>query len=365
MNVIAHRLGTRFLGWIRTAPDHLIRILGDRDRPQIRIMAQREIGLRTSLDSQHTLMDGLGSDAPGIRRSAAWALGRFGQPSDAERLVNAMRMERVDVVRFAMGVAAVSCGVDPVNVRTDLDRASRRQLEGAYGPRDVGEYAGFGLREIADCWNLLELAQGSTRNEFRARAREVFGFDEDNRDSVIRLALLSDPVDFDALSGMWRTAGRRMRLTLTRAKGLHGDPRWIPSLLQSLFAMDVDPGHGFALRSEAALALGRIGVPAVGPNVVRALEVEALEQEGRPGAGLGIQRSVRTALLAALGELQSNPKALVQYLDNTHGTAGGGHYLAAMDALWKVGVSTELKEVGQGTGMAADNARAVLAALSL
>jgi HEAT repeat protein len=353
------------LGWIRTAPDHLIRLAGDRERPQIRIMAQREIGLRTLLESHPTLLNGLASNVPGVRRSAAWALGRCGQFTDAESLLAAVQNERVDVVRFAMGMAAVNCGADALDVRAHLERASRRQMKGAYGARDVGEYAGFGLREIADCWGLLELSAHTTRNDFRARAREVLGFDDDNRDSVIRLALVSDPADFDVLKGMWRTSGRRMRLTLTRAKGLHGDPRWIPSLLQSLFAMDVDPGHGFALRSEAALALGRIGVPSLGHNLVHALEVEALEQEGRPGAGLGIQRSVRTALLAALGELQSNPKALVQYLDNTHGTAGGGHYLPAMDALWKVGATTDLRRVGEGKGMAADNAKAVLAALSV
>jgi hypothetical protein len=36
-----------------------------------------------------------------------------------------------------------------------------------------------------------------------------------------------------------------------------------------------------------------------------------------------------------------------------------------MDALWKVGATTDLRRVGEGKGMAADNAKAVLAALSV
>tara|TARA_B110000495_G_C22769754_1_gene450501 strand:- start:330 stop:683 length:354 start_codon:yes stop_codon:yes gene_type:complete len=91
--------------------------------------------------------------------------------------------------------------------------------------------------------------------------------------------------------------------------------------------------------------------------------MEALDQEGRPGAGLGIQRPVRRYLLAALGELQCSADVLAQYLGNTHGSAEGGFYLPAMDALWKVGDSKCLRRSLDGPEFVAANALGVLVAL--
>ncbi len=113
----------------------------------------------------------------------------------------------------------------------------------------------------------------------------------------------------------------------------------IPILIGALRATDVDPGRGFTQRRLAATAIGRIGLRRATPVLLRALSDEALDFEGRPGAGMGIQYPVRTNLLWALGEI-ADPAAiptLIGYLGNTSGSAFGGFYLAAMDALWKFG----------------------------
>ena len=130
---------------------------------------------------------------------------------------------------------------------------------------------------------------------------------------------------------------------LFNALGVGGDPRALPLLVDALRATDVDPGRGFTQRRLAATAIGRIGLRAATPVLLRALQDEALDFEGRPGAGMGIQYPVRTNLLWALGEV-ADPAAvptLLSYLGNTSGSAFGGFYLAAMDALTKIGPAAE------------------------
>ncbi len=365
MNMIANRLNRSVLGRMGGVPDRMLAILGDRGPVQIRIAAQREIGSRGLCSERKTLIRDLSSSVPGVRRSSAWALGQLSVSGDSEKLRDAAEQERVDSVRFELCVAAVRCGHSPSAAYAVVEQASMRELVGAYGSRRVGGYAGYGEEVLRQYWEAALTQTDGGHISSHARAREECGFEAADRDQIIQQALRGDPSFMSPLQNLWVTSGRRMRLTLTMAKGLHGDPRWIPSLLSSLFSVDVDPGHGFALRSEAALALGRIGVPAVGPQLLKAIEFEALDQEGRPGAGLGVQRSVRSCLIAALGELQAAEGALAGYLDNTHGNATGGLYLPAMDALWKVGDRQPLAEASRRGGIAAANAQGVLAAMSV
>jgi HEAT repeat protein len=99
--------------------------------------------------------------------------------------------------------------------------------------------------------------------------------------------------------------------------------------------------------------------------MVRALEDEALEYEGRPGAGLGIQIPVRSVLLYALGEAGAHDQIglLIRYLSNTHGSVMGGFYLPAMDALVKLNAVDELAKLVQGPELLAANALGVLGML--
>ena len=364
MNVGAHDFGASIAGRVRNAPDRLLPMLCDRGGSRIRIMAQREIGVRMLTQESTRLVRNLSSPIPGVRRSSAWALGRLGEPVFSAALFAAAESERVDAVRFQMAVSAVACGTTQHEAYGILKAASGRTLCGAYGERTVGGYAGFGEIETRQYWDWAirsAIEQDTVFN--RARAREGCDF-EGEREAVLVKALSGLPDDFESLVALWRTAGRRMRLTLTVAKGLHGDPRWIPSLLRSLFSTDIDPGHGFALRAESVIALGRIGAPSVAPLIEKAMTMEALDQEGRPGAGLGIQRSVRESILASLGELQAGQSIAMSYLGNTHSTASGGLYLPAMDALWKSADKVSLRRAAALGGLAGRNASGVLDALS-
>ena len=330
-----------------------------------RAMAVQEIGIRSEGDFQPVLMRLIEDDSPAIRRHAAMAASRKGDPAAAPVLLNRARLERVDMVRFSLAAAAVACGADPTEAGAVLLQAAGRTLVGAYGRRGTAGCAGYDSDTTAALWAIWVDGDEATLDFSRARAlaREVPGFEADNRSAVIALSLHADPRDVPLLKGLWAGAGRRMRLTLVMAMGLHGDPRWLAPLRDVLLAMDVDPGHGFALRSEAATALGRLGLDAAVPYLVRALTNEALDHEGRPGAGLGIQRSVRTHILGALGELGGSSAVLADYLGNTHGSAEGGFYLAAMDGLWKAGSADPLYGLLDAEAVVAANALGVLGAL--
>jgi len=95
------------------------------------------------------------------------------------------------------------------------------------------------------------------------------------------------------------------------------------------------------------------------------MEDEALEYEGRPGAGLGIQIPVRSALLYALGEAgsEAHRELLLTYLGNTSGSVLGGFYLPAMDALIKLGSARDLERLLRGPELVAANALGVLGAV--
>jgi HEAT repeat protein len=328
-----------------------------------RVGAIRELGCRPEHEFGAVLIGLVRDSSPGVRRAAAWALGVAGCQSVCGQLVAQVQRERVDVVRFTMAVAAVRCGAVSGPIEAGLKAAALRKMSGAYGSRPTGDCAGFGLKTVKALWALAGTDQGQTFSTTRARLREMLDFEPGDREAVVGLGLMADPRDFQLLDGLWATAGRRMRLSLILAMGLHGDPRWIKRLLMAISAMDVDPAHGFAQRSEAATALGRLGLSLVVPALVRALENEALDHEGRPGAGLGIQRSVRLNILGALGELGGARRVLLDYLDNTSGTATGGYYLVAMDGLRKTGDATGLAAYASGEAVLSANIVGVIAAI--
>jgi HEAT repeat protein len=96
--------------------------------------------------------------------------------------------------------------------------------------------------------------------------------------------------------------------------------------------------------------------------------MEAIDHEGRPGAGLGIQFPVRTTLIWAVGELQDKRavSVLLPFLNDDAGSPTGGFYLAAMDALWKLGPTAvpELRRAAStGDATVACNARHLLSEL--
>jgi HEAT repeat protein len=218
-----------------------------------------------------------------------------------------------------------------------------------YGVRDLAEAVGQGPDKVRRRWQQVLAPQadaeaplpdpvpsaGSVAAGLRAHLDEV----PDDRWKLEALGACQNGEDLERVLDRQRHGGRREAHSIVVALGHMGDPRAIRFLTDTLEAMDTDPGHGFTGRREAGLAMGRIGDPVAGRVLARALETEALEHEGRPGAGLGIQFPVRSALLYAMGEVGDGTQfsQVARYLGNTSGSALGGFHLPAMDALIKLG----------------------------
>lgn len=338
----------------------------------LRIRALRQMGVCTEFESSVFLRDALSGQAPGVRCAAAWSLGWRGDPSHAPELLRAAALERCDGVRWAMAIGAVRCGAAAAPAWEVIRSGSERTLFTWSGCRQPGSLLGFGLMEARDHWRVAlafdgeptELPQPIPVASLRAQSLSRCLADPDDRQALMDLAVFQHPDDWPVIAGRLNHQGRRMRHAVTDAMGVHGDPRSVEALLRVLHAVDVDPGHGFSARARAARALGLIGMPTVRAHLIRALDDEALDHEGRPGAGMGIQTSVRTTILAALGEVGASGAAdvLAGYLANTTGTACGGFYLAAMDSLVKLDAVGAVRGLLSGSEVRVANGLGVLRA---
>ena len=289
-------------------------------------------------------------------------------------LLEVMERERADEVLMAGSVAAVRLGLPVAEGWSLVHRHASRRVMTWYGPKELGEAVGFGRVEAARRWRLAlaphseedpdqlsvepsRALRGGFKDRIQADSRDVEAWEA--------LGAQQNSEDHDLLVG--RTARKAAVESHARihALGLHGDPRAARFLTRRLRGLGDDPGHGFQSRRAVGLALGRLGDPRAGRVLCRALEDEALEHEGRPGAGLGIQIPVRATLLYALGEAGSRThiELLCRYLANTSGSVLGGFYLPAMDALIKLGAASEVRTWAEGPELVAANALGVLGAL--
>lgn len=310
---------------------------------------------------------GLLSDpVPGVRRAAAAVLGWSSDPRWVDLLRDRARVERCDEPRLSLLVAAARCGLPCAGAWSALVALGRREYGTPCGPRAID------VERIDLRWRMAlaplddappdALPVRPPHSVRDALLRRVL--DGDDRYAIEALGAQQWPSDLPALVARQRGApGRRESLACIAALGLSGDPRAVPALAGALASVDDDPGHGFAARREAALAIGRIGDPSSAGLLLRALEAEARDFEGRPGAGLGLQRPVRAAIVEALGECGAIAvaPALVHLLGDRSGTPHGGLYLTAMDALWKLGARASLSAArGDEAIAAAAGVRAAL-----
>lgn len=312
----------------------------------------------------------LDRDEAALRRAAARALGNLGPTEALGPLRTAWDTERTEEGRIALAVARARCGDDPAALAAALDAYDRRTLQTAGGARSPA--AVHGVTPLCErFWSALGDHPGEVRPraELLAERRAALqastplvgeasapprpsgtdGAPPSPRPATVApprsldrshaLAALGHPDDLAPIQARLRSAGRRGEHTLFVAMGLTGDPRAAGPLRDALRATDVDPGRGFAQRRIAATGLGRLGLRQGAGWIARALQDEVADFEGRPGAGLGIQYPVRTNLLWALGEIAdpASLPVLLAHLGDTHGSALGGFYLPAMDALQKLG----------------------------
>ncbi|MSQ03671.1 MAG: hypothetical protein EXR71_17595 [Myxococcales bacterium] len=260
-------------------------------------------------------------------------------------------------------LARLRAGESYDGLRAELAALDARTVPTPGGPRAPGQ--ALSIAPLADRFTIVGADAGVPRSLARSRLLD----DERAPSRWLRLAALHHPDDFGVLLSARASAGRRGDHLLLEALGLHGDPRALVVLKDALHARDVDPGRGFMQRRLAADGLGRLGLAAAVPLLRRALAAERADFEGRPGAGLGIQYPVRANLVWALGELGSADALddLVACLGDTSGTAFGGLYLPAMDALVRMGALAQgpLRRCeAAGIEPAATHARGVLAILA-
>jgi hypothetical protein len=317
--------------------------------PRLRIAAALALARRGVVDSAW-----LADSVPGVRRMAARGLGWRGRERGA--LEDAFGTEGTDTVRVALGAALLRCG------------ATASRVLGGLGPISVDGGArasipGVPPMRVALWWELGRIDEGPPPDRDAAlEAGRVRLEDGDAGPWVPAIAALAPDWLLGRLPKLEASAGRREDHALLDAIGWLGDPRARPRLITALERMDIDPGRHYAERRVAAQALGRIGDPSVTAMISAALEREALEFEGRPGAGLGVQAPVRAVLLWALGELQSGGDLLAGYLGDSGGAALG---IAAAEALRKHGMAVEdlLLARLDGPEAAARQAAAVLVSI--
>lgn len=321
MAVLPHRLRPRIASLPPRALRSLLRF-GPRSRRLSAARRLAELG-----DPESALPALLSAPEPGLRRVAAAC-----SPPDQVR--EALERERSTSVAVAMSLRCLKAGQPQAVIHGLLRRRCLVPVPLPEGSRVPESALGMGL---ASPERLLdERLDGSTRG-------------------------------WEAWQEAWRQAGKREQNRLLVELGWIGDPRALGLLEGLLVSMDVDPGRGFAWRRLSALAIGRIGDPGATPALIRAIEVEAAEHEGRPGAGLGIQFPVRAVLLWALGELQdpASLPTLLAHLDQDAGSALGGLHLPALGALYKLGEAARepLERVASGQSKASARAAALLQVL--
>ncbi len=306
-----------------------------RGTERLAVLAVSALAVRPEDQAREFIEAQLADDRAAVTRAAARALGRRGDARSLPALSRARSTRGRDEDALAVALATVRCSPDAIAARTVaialLDARDRRTYPTVGGPRRLA-------------------------------------FDVPPLPERLALALDQPERDYGALAASLAVAGRREQHVIFNALGLSADPRALPLLVDALRATDVDPGRGFTQRRLAATAIGRIGLREGTPVLLRALKDEALDFEGRPGAGMGIQYPVRTNLIWALGELGdlAAVPTLVSYLGNTTGSAFGGFYLAAMDALWKYGavaIPALRDAVATAPDVAAAHALGVLIAL--
>jgi HEAT repeat protein len=313
----------------------------------------------------------LADPVPGVRRAAARGLGWAGGAVDRDALHGALIAERTDTVRAALAGACIRAGADPDDVLAWVRHRSSREVATFHGPRKPGAVTGSGPTEAERAvWAEIGRAgPGPARLRDEVIAEGLAALEADPhgpgaKDRLPGLAAQAPEGLRERLKALEQGAGRRSEHTFLEALGWLGDPAVMPRLRDALRATDADPARGFAHRKLAAVAIGRLGDPEALRELEAALEREALEFEGRPGAGLGVQFPVRNLLLWAMGEIGAPGAAptLAGYLENTHGSATGGFHLPAIGALAKLGDAAEraVAPLVKGNEVLAAHARSVL-----
>jgi HEAT repeat protein len=346
MNRLLQRLKGPIEKWETTA---IIAALS-RSKGGFQCQLLRELTVRHTPNTLHCFLQKLTSPEAGIRRAAARGLGVMGQGQAVDKR---LRTEPCTSVKLELAKSWIASGGEVQLAHNALKKHAERSFVTHLGERQpaliVSQEYPVLLRTLTASLKTPQL--------------EV----SDPIKNPVAIAHQGRPEDRQFLLQQLQTGGRRKEHRSIALLGFHGDPRNLKHLYGLLSEMSVDPGRGFAHRRTAATALGRMGLKEATRALLQALRREPADHEGRPGAGMGIQFPVRTNIIWALGEIQTEHAipALIDLLDDDAGSPLGGFYCVAMDALLKIGPKAEapLKKAALGHGKKAINAQGVLNAL--
>ncbi|MEE2751225.1 MAG: hypothetical protein VX519_07335 [Myxococcota bacterium] len=279
-------------------------------------------------DQPASLIRALSAGVPAARRIGAIGLGRLGKEAHVSILWEQLDREPCATVRTALGLALLQGGAN----EQEVDRVCRRSIR----LRTMSGFRRLQVEPLADLGGMVSLGPKALRERVDQEPDQA-------GEALLALSLYQYPEDLSRVELVRLAGGRRTEHLCLEALGWLGQPESLPRLKDALSEFDVDPGRGFARRRVAAVALGRMGLPESWRVLSRALKLEASEHEGRPGAGMGLQFPVRSAILWGLGELQAQRCAsvLCTHLGAVSDSALGGLHLPAMEALWKLGEAAE------------------------
>lgn len=281
-----------------------------------------------------------------------------------------LRPPRAEADRLLDGLRRLREGEDLAQLSEELSKFDLRKYATAFGEkRPAAAIAHATLMERLDL-HALDFAPGVDRaaraEELSSLFNSLSGIEAER--TVRRLAMLGGSECRSRLKLLRETAGRRGDHALLAALAVQGHFDAFDDLLAAMRARDVDPGRGFTQRRISADGMGELGLRAGVSALSAALTAERTQFEGRPGAGLGIQYPVRANILRALGEIADEAAVplLLPYLDDVSGSAFGGFYLPAMDALVKIGApaTPAIRQwAASASALGRTNASGVLSAL--
>jgi HEAT repeat protein len=289
----------------------LIEALKDEDR-RVRLVAAEALG-KMGLPAIPPLIQALKDRDEDARLAAAWVLGKIGDPQAVLALLEALKDDKDEWVRYQMKEALVEIGMPAVPALLEA-------LKGE-DVRDVRQAAAEVLGEIGDpraVPALLEALKDEDVRDVRRAAALALGEigdpravpalleaikDEDVYWAAARaLGKIGDPRAVPAL--LEALKDQRMRLSATEALGKIGDPQALPALLEALKDKD------WGVRRAAAEALGEFCDPQAAPALMEALEDEV--EWVRYAAAKALERIPKRQAIPTLIQALKNEKSWVR-----------------------------------------------------
>jgi HEAT repeat protein len=272
----------------------LLEALKDRDGDVRRAVADA-LGIIGDPQAIPALLEALKDENWWVHQAAMEALGEIGDPA-VPALMEALKNKDEDMRYAAVGWALVKIGVPAIPALLEALKDENR---------NVRYVAANALGMIGNRQAIPALIQAIKDKDVRQAAARALG-------------MSGDPQAIPALMEALKNKDEDMRYAaaVAWALGKIGDPQALPALLEALKAEE------WQVRAAAARALGKIGDPQALPALLEALKDR--------------DENVRQSATEALGEI-GDPQALPVLLETLKAAKDWQVRLAVAEALWKIG----------------------------